>query len=312
MSSPLTEQRRTKLREAEEAFVHEVERQLKEDGTRDRAGEESQAAEMLPSKPAAFVRHFLAFYKWPLLAMALLELGQAACQILIPKAVQRLIDSAAGLVGTGGQSVWTALAKPMKFFVLLNLGILVFSRSSGSLLVMVGPSLRRRVRNSLYRYLQSHSQRYFMGNFAGSLANRIAEVSHGREPLALDRDVRLLARHRDAGRVARRCWPRSTPGSRCVLGLWTLGYVAVSYVLAMRCREYAKAFAAARSAVSGKIVDAVTNVMNSKLFARDGARARLPQPLPRPRGEGGAPHVLVHGEDALVSVHRHACRCRSA
>jgi ATP-binding cassette, subfamily B, bacterial len=37
----------------------------------------------------------------------------------------------------------------------------------------------------------------------------------------------------------------------------------------MRCREYAKQFAAARSAVSGKIVDAVTNVMNSKLFARN-------------------------------------------
>jgi ATP-binding cassette subfamily B protein len=57
-------------------------------------------------------------------------------------------------------------------------------------------------------------------------------------------------------------------GLAFVLGFWTLGYVAVSWALAMRCREYAKTFAAARSAVSGRIVDAVTNVMNSKLFAR--------------------------------------------
>jgi ATP-binding cassette subfamily B protein len=57
-------------------------------------------------------------------------------------------------------------------------------------------------------------------------------------------------------------------GLALVLGFWTLGYVAVSWMLAMRCREYAKMFAAARSAVSGRIVDAVTNVMSSKLFAR--------------------------------------------
>ena len=49
----------------------------------------------------------------------------------------------------------------------------------GALLVVVGPSLRRRVRASLYRYLQGHSQRYFMSNFSGSLSNRVAEVSMG-------------------------------------------------------------------------------------------------------------------------------------
>src|SRR5436305_864552 len=58
-------------------------------------------------------------------------------------------------------------------------------------------------------------------------------------------------------------------GLALVMGSWALGYVIVSYVLAIRCREYARKFAAARSAVSGKIVDAVTNVMNSKLFARN-------------------------------------------
>jgi ATP-binding cassette subfamily B protein len=58
-------------------------------------------------------------------------------------------------------------------------------------------------------------------------------------------------------------------GLTLVMGVWAVAYVAVSYGLAMRCRVYAKQFAAARSAVSGKIVDAVTNVMNSKLFARN-------------------------------------------
>jgi ATP-binding cassette subfamily B protein len=246
------------------AGVSEAERLIQETGMPDR---EEDAPEALPAHPGAFVRYFLGFYTWPLAAMALLEFAQAACQILIPKALQQLIDSATPLAGTDGGLIWTSLRAPLWFFVSLSIGILVFSRSSGAILVMLGPALRRRVRHSLYRYLQSHSQRYFLGNFAGSLANRIGEVSLGVNystwtvmfdfwPVTVTLAVSLVLLAQVHAWLA------------LVLGFWTLGYVAVSYVLASRCREYAKDFAATRSVVTGKIVDAVTNVMSSKLFAR--------------------------------------------
>ena len=230
-------------------------------------GEEEVAAESLPSKPFRFVLHFIAHYKWVLAAMALFELGQAACQILIPKAIQGLIDAAV-LAENATGSIWIVLADPMMFFVLLNIGILVCSRSSGTLLVLTGPALRRRVRNSVYHYLQGHSQRYFMGNFAGSLSNRISEIALGVNhslwtvmfdfwPVTVTLTVALAV----LAEVA--------PSLAVVMGAWAIGYIAVSYLLAMRCREYAKEFAAARSVVSGKIVDAVTNIMNAKVFARD-------------------------------------------
>lgn len=53
-----------------------------------------------------------------------------------------------------------------------------------------------------------------------------------------------------------------------VLSLWLGIYVYVSYLLARRCRVYAQDFAEARSLVTGKVVDSVTNVMNAKMFAR--------------------------------------------
>jgi ATP-binding cassette subfamily B protein len=253
--------------DVEEALIREIEESLKDGINPGPADAASDQSENLPSNPFRFVLHYLRHYRWPLLAMVLLELGQAACQILIPKAVQLLIDSAALLRGRPDVSLWTELSGPIKFFVILNIGILIFSRSSGALLVMIGPSLRQRVRSSLYRYLQGHSQRYFMGNFAGSLSNRVSEVSMGVNhslwtilfdfwPVTVTLAVSLVL------------LVQVHSGLALVLGLWTLGYVAVSYVLAMRCREYAKVFAASRSAVSGRIVDAVTNVMNSKLFAR--------------------------------------------
>lgn len=163
--------------------------------------------------------------------------------------------------------VWTKVEQPLWLFGLLNLGIVLFSRMSGAILVMLGPSLRRRVRKELFSYLQQHSQRYFLSHFAGSLANRIGEVSMSVAntiwtvlfdfwPLMISFTVSLILLLGVNVQLA------------LTLGVWILVYVFISFLLALRCRHYAQKYAAARSLVSGKIVDSVTNVMNAKLFAR--------------------------------------------
>lgn len=45
-------------------------------------------------------------------------------------------------------------------------------------------------------------------------------------------------------------------------------YALISYLLVLRCRHYAREFAAARRTVSGRIVNSVTNIILAKLFAR--------------------------------------------
>jgi ATP-binding cassette subfamily B protein len=114
-----------------------------------------------------------------------------------------------------------------------------------------------------------------MSNFAGSLANRISEVSMSVAftvwtvlfdflPLLISFAVSLILLFGVNTELA------------SIVGIWTAVYIVVSYVLAKRCRNYAKQYAAARSLVSGKIVDSVTNIMNAKLFARiDYERAYL-------------------------------------
>ena len=220
----------------------------------------------LPSRPFAFATHFIKVYWIPLVAMVILEAGQAACQILIPDAVRTMIDTVSGFSGTFEEGL-SLLEDPLTYFVLLSLGILFFSRGSGAILVLTGPLLRRRVRLKLYHYLQYHSHRFFIGNFAGSLANRISEVATGVNhslwtvmfdflPVIVSFSVSM---HLLASASSQLAW---------FLGVWIFFYVGISFVLAQRCRKYAKTFAAARSQVTGKVVDAVTNVMNTKLFAK--------------------------------------------
>ncbi len=206
--------------------------------------------------------------------MLILEAGQAACAILLPFAIKQIMDAVEHAQSLG-VSVWHEVEGALWMFGLLNVGIVLFSRGSGALLVMLGPSLRRRIRRELFAYLQYHSQNYFLSNFAGSLANRISEVSMSVAftvwtvlfdfwPLLISFSVSLILLIGVNTELAG------------ILAAWIIIYIIVSYALAKRCRDYARQYAAARSVVSGKIVDSVTNIMNAKLFARiDYERAYL-------------------------------------
>jgi ATP-binding cassette subfamily B protein len=198
--------------------------------------------------------------------MIILEAGQAACGILLPYAIKQIMDAVAK-AHEQTLPVWEQLENPLWLFGLLNLGIVLFSRASGALLVITGPSIRKRVRRELFAYLQLHSQHFFMSHFAGSLGNRISEVSMSVAhtiwtvlfdfwPLVIAFSVSLFLLfgvNRDLA---------------LTLAGWIIIYVIISFLLALKCRKYAKQYAASRSLVSGKIVDSVTNIMNAKLFAR--------------------------------------------
>ncbi len=220
----------------------------------------------LSRSPWRFALYFYLKARVTLLLIFVFEAAQAVCTILLPYAVKEIID-AVTLANQAGTDIFAATREALILFALLNLGILLFSRASGAALVLTGPFLRAEIRKSLFSYLQHHSHRYFISHFAGSLANRIAEVSMSSMhalwtitfdfyPLIIKSAVALIILFGASGELA------------LVLSLWLGVYIYVSFLLASRCRVYAKDFAEARSLVTGKVVDSVTNVMNAKMFAR--------------------------------------------
>ena len=226
----------------------------------------AQDAPPLSQSTWRFALYFYLKSRYTLAAIFIFEAAQAACTILLPYAIKEIID-AVTLAQQSGADIFESTREGLILFAALNLGIVLFSRASGAMLVLTGPNLRREIRKSLFSYLQHHSHRYFISHFAGSLANRIAEVSMSSMhalwtitfdfyPLIIKSAVALIILFNANGDLA------------LVLSLWLGIYIYVSYLLAKRCRVYAQDFAEARSLVTGKIVDSVTNVMNAKMFAR--------------------------------------------
>ena len=220
----------------------------------------------LSRSPLRFALYFYLKSRYTLAAMFVFEAAQAACTILLPYAIKKIID-AVTLANQTGADIFVTAQDALVLFVLLNLGIVLFSRASGAMLVLTGPKLRREIRRTLFSYIQHHSHSYFISHFAGSLAARIAEVAMSSMlalwtimfdfyPLIIKSAVALILLYGASGELA------------LALSLWLGVYIYVSFLLARRCRVYAQDFAEARSLVTGKVVDSVTNLMNAKMFAR--------------------------------------------
>ncbi|MEQ1530070.1 MAG: ABC transporter ATP-binding protein [Methylococcales bacterium] len=232
--------------------------------------QKAKDAPALPTNIVKFILYCLASFRGLVLLMLVFETGQALGGILVPYAVKAIMD---GVAHSPSGAVLENLRQPLLLLAGLTIAEVLSSRASGAVLIIIGPRLRQRTTKALYAYLQYHSPRYFSSHFAGALAHRISETA--------------MSVNHTVWSVLCDFWPILITFAVSIglllkvhqgLGLWVAGwvfvYVSLSYWLATRCRPYAESFAAMRSQVNGKMVDAVTNMQNAKLFARLGFERR--------------------------------------
>jgi ATP-binding cassette subfamily B protein len=226
----------------------------------------------LPTSPLKFVMHAVVGLRHMYIGLVVLEALNAACTMLLPQALGRIVTGI-GKAGAVRSASIPELQRPLMWFFLLALGDLIATRLSGGLTLRLGPRQRQRVTRDLYAYLQHHSQRYLSDNFAGALAHRISETSSSVSstlfmllvefwPVATGLCVSMTLLSRAHVMLA------------VMVGGWTVVFFAISVRMARRAQPFALAAAAARSETSGKVVDAVTNLASTRLFARLGYERR--------------------------------------
>jgi ATP-binding cassette subfamily B protein len=232
------------------------------------AFQRAPGAPPLPHTPFRFLCYFIGKFRWWYSAMFALEAANSTCTILIPYATGQIIRV---VTQAHGQSpaLLASLHGPLTLFTVLAIGEVIFSRLGGACQIHVGPRQRQSVTRALYAYLQHHSHRYLSNDFAGALAHRISETSMGVSqtlwtiifdfwPMAIVFTLAVFI----LGRAHR--------GLAELVAIWAVCFVAASFWLARRCRPYAVRASAARSETTGKVVDAVTNLTSTRLFARLG------------------------------------------
>ncbi len=223
-------------------------------------------APQLPATPLRFVAYFVSRFKWWYLAMIVLETINSTATILIPYATGQIIK-AVTQAREQSLSFVSHLSGPLWLFIVLAVCEVVFSRAGGACQIHVGPRQRQTVTRAMYAYLQHHSHRFLSNDFAGALAHRISETSMGYSqtmwtlifdfyPMVIVFGVAIFM----LGHAHR--------GLAELVAIWAVCFVSASLWLATRTRPYAVAASAARSETTGRVVDAVTNLTSTRLFAR--------------------------------------------
>ena len=224
------------------------------------------AAPPLPATPFRFVAYFITQYRAWYLLMIVLETINSTCGILIPYATGQIIK-AVTQAHEQSLSLVAHLSGPLWLFIALAIGEVVFARAGGACQIVIGPRQRQTVTRAMYAYLQHHSHRFLSSDFAGALAHKISETATGYSqtiwtlifdfyPMAIVFGIAIVM----LGHAHR--------GLAEFVGIWAVCFVATSFWLATRTRPFAVAASAARSETTGKVVDAVTNLTSTRLFAR--------------------------------------------
>lgn len=232
----------------------------------------SAAVEVLPKSVLGFFWYFIKRqWKW-FLFLQIFYFAWSFDQTMWPYVLELLVDRITAIQGDRSE-MWSVLTYPICFGVGLWIFVEILFRSAGVLSTYIFPRLEASVRMAMFNYVQHHSHVYFSTNFAGSLANKISDMTHGMTQI-LYMTMSLFLPVLLALGISAVMFAQLHPLFAFILVGWMAVHVTICLIFSRLCNRYAHTHAEARSLLSGKIVDSFTNHLNSKLFARQAFERR--------------------------------------
>ncbi len=214
------------------------------------------------------------FFAWalggafPLIAIACFFSGavgtlEALTAIILGMVIDAVITSGASTFMA--ENFWL-FAMLVGFFVVLRpvmMGLGAFFN-----MYLLGPNVIAMVLSRISRWTLGHSVEFFDNDFAGRIATKENQVSRAVSEVVVE-GVNVGAFAVISVIASIFLVLSIDPRVALVLVVWLVAYIVLIRWFLPRARQRAKARANARAAVTGQLVDTITNVKTVKLFAHD-------------------------------------------
>lgn len=223
-------------------------------------------SDQLPKTVFSFIFHFIK-KQWPwFLLIQIFAFAWTLDYTVWPILIGKLVDSITHYAGDRTQA-WGVIGPILVLGAILWLTIEWMFRGAGFLLAKVSPRFEAQIRSSVFDYVQRHSQNYINDRFAGTLANKVSDIS-----LSAGRVVRqlmfLFLPVVLAFLITSSVFFRLNPWLALILLGWITVHLSIAFYYSRQCAQFSNDHAEARSALSGLIVDALTNHAAVRLFSR--------------------------------------------
>lgn len=181
-----------------------------------------------------------------------------------PYFYKQIIDTAARL--GSHPDLLQALAWPALFFLCMLLGESINFRLADWLMLRLFPAVRQRASLMLFAHVQHHSSKMFQDNYAGSLTNKLFDVSNGAVAV-LEKTDQFVATCASL-LIAVLTMLLIHPAFAAILLTWAAVFVLLSVCFLGTLNQLSLAYSEANSALVGRVVDAMANIASIRLFAR--------------------------------------------
>lgn len=219
--------------------------------------------------PKTLFRFIFYFLKKQWLLFLLVQIFAFAWTLdftLWPRIIMQLVDALTNYTGDKA-NVWSVLTP----VILKGVGLWILCefmfRMSGILNAKFVPRFEASVRMEVFDYVQHHSQLYMNEHFSGSISNKITDITQSSANV-LSKVIFLFLPVFAALIIATVGFFFINPILALILTVWVFCHLSIAFFFASRCANLADQHAEARSDLSGKIVDVLTNHSAVRLFAR--------------------------------------------
>ncbi|HEY5259237.1 MAG TPA: ABC transporter ATP-binding protein, partial [Rhabdochlamydiaceae bacterium] len=213
----------------------------------------------------AFIWKFLRLQHWKFFFIFLLSLTWSVDATVWPYLLRLVIDTFTQY-DAARAAAWPAL----KWLLISGASLFVFVeaayRARDFIQARAFPQLEADIRMAMFDHIQHHSPRYFNEHFAGSLSNKVSDMTT---------QVTLLLQHLmmfipavATSILSIIFFYEVSPLFALILGGWILLHLGICFAFTKKCAHYSNIHGEARSSLAGKIVDSLTNNFTVNLFFR--------------------------------------------
>ncbi|HSX04574.1 MAG TPA: ABC transporter ATP-binding protein [Rhabdochlamydiaceae bacterium] len=214
----------------------------------------------------AFFWHFIRPYRWTFFFIFLVSIVWALDATVWPY-ILRLVVDIFTMNETHRAAAWPALLTPIYMGIALWITIEYGFRAQGYLQMRAMPRLEADIRMAMFDHIQRHSPKYFNARFAGSLTNKISDMTT-QVSLILQQLLTMFMPALAACILATLFAFRINPLFAVIFIAWITLHFCICLLYTKKVSKLEHLHSEIRSSLLGRIVDSLTNNFAVNLFYR--------------------------------------------
>ena len=199
-----------------------------------------------------FIWKFVKLQPWRFFFIFALSLTWSVDSTVWPYLLRLIIDTFTRFE-TDRTAVWSALRWLIVMGVSLWISVELAFRSRDFLRAKAFPKLEADIRMAMFDHIQHHSPKYFNEHFAGSLSNKVSDMTT--QVVSMLQNLMVFIPALLSSILIIVFFSKVNSVFALILAIWIAIHFSICIFFTSRCVKYSNEHGEARSVLAGKIVD---------------------------------------------------------